>query len=398
MKRRGWIIVGAIVVAIIVAAFGVYRYFWYSGPVPKSEIDPPYDLSGFEAQLEGFLEAYHDPAYPFDPSDLRGHFSIDAGGETDLYGSTDVAYILWITGQLRERTTVAGRAEWAALINSFQNPDSGLYDRGNDSGESTTHATAFATAALRLLGHSPAVPHRWAEERFADRSSIEAWLDEFGWNQIWSGSHEAGAVAAVLDAPGGISLPVGWQREVIDALEDRIDPRTGYWKNGVLDVVLRRPNTIDLGGAAHFWWLYDRIGVAIPYPEKAIRGILRTQKRSGIWGTRLFNAPIPQGIDFDAINGYRLAYSALSTVERSAGSGAELRESIIDSVYRYARAVDMHLSTSGSMQELYHSTHKLVGLLNAIAETNALCEQLGIAPVFETEGEWRSALEVVTWQ
>ncbi len=393
MKRWMWVTL-LIVGLLAVAGGAVYGYYWYSGPVPRDvPIAESYDLSGFEAELEEFLRLYHDPEVPFDPVDLKGHFSIDAGGETDLYGTADIAYVLWITDQLEERTSAAGRAEWASVINRFQNPETGLFDRGNDSGESTMHATAFATAALALLGHSPATPHFWAEELFADREAIDAWLDGFGWNQIWSGSHEAGAIAAILDAPGGIDLPTDWEEVAIQALEDRIDPATGYWKNGVMDVVLRRPNTIDLGGAAHFWWLYDHMDLEIPYPALAIEGILRTQKPSGIWGTRLFNAPIPQGIDFDAMNGYLLAWRVLSQSERE-----EYLPRIEESVNRYARAVYMHLSPAGAMQDLYHSTHKLVGLMNAIAETNELSDALGIPRTFQTEREWRSALRAVAWQ
>jgi hypothetical protein len=393
MKRL--VLITAVVVVVLVAAgLAVYSWYWYSGPIPRNcAPGAVYDLRGFEAQLDGFLARYADPGVAQDPTDLRGAFSIDAGGSTDLYGATDVAYVLWISDQLDDRTTAEGREEWAGVINGFQNPATGLFDRGNDSGESVTHATAFATAALRLLGQYPAQAHLWAEERFASRVTTEAWLDTFGWNQIWSGSHEVGAIAAVLDAPEGIDLPSDWLEEAMAAVDGRIDERTGYWKNGILDGVFRRANTIDLGGAAHFWWIYNRVGRTIPYPRKAIVGILRTQKPSGIWGTRLFNAPIPQGIDFDAINGYRLAYRALSPTERM-----EVRDEIIESVDRYACAVALHLTPDGALLDLYHSTHKLVGLMNALAETNALCDDLGIPRRFLFEGEWRPALDVVTWQ
>lgn len=166
-----------------------------------------------------------------------------------------------------------------------------------------------------------------------------------------------------------------------------------YGVAGVLDIVFRRANTIDLGGAAHFWWLYEHMDLSIPYPERAISGILRTQKRSGIWGTRLFNAPIPQGIDFDAINEHRLAYKALSPQAQE-----RVRPAITESVDRYAQAVHLHLSPEGSMLGLYHTTHKLVGLLNAVAETNALCDDLGIERRFVTRRERRPALDVVAWQ
>lgn len=103
--------------------------------------------------------------------------------------------------------------------------------------------------------------------------------------------------------------------------------------------------------------------------------------------------PIPQGIDFDAVNGYRLACEALSAEGRG-----RARDRIVATLEQYGCAVAMHLSPDDSMSELYHSTDKLVGLFNAIAESNAVLQQLEGRDLFLLEGEWRSKLYVVAWQ
>ncbi|MEM9489528.1 MAG: hypothetical protein AAGC55_10315, partial [Myxococcota bacterium] len=228
------------------------RYYLHSGPYVQDQCTPSdvYDLRGFAAQLDNYLKSYYDAKYPYDPQDIRGHFSIMPGGTTDLYGSADAVYILWITDQLEERTTAEGRAEWIAVLQSFQDPDTGLFDREIVSGESVTHATAFATAALRLLDAQPKYPHRWAEKLFRDRAAIDAWLDEFSWTEVWTGSHETGAMAAVIDSPTGVSISDGWEHQVLAAFTSRIDESTGFWKNGLFDAIFTSPTTVDLGGAA----------------------------------------------------------------------------------------------------------------------------------------------------
>jgi hypothetical protein len=393
MKIRKIIIISVLII-IILAPFFLYRYYMYSGPVPENcPPDEVYRLDLFYFQIDTYLKRFHSGQHDFNPKDIRGHFSITPNKETDLYGSSDMAYILWILDEIDERTTPEGRAEWAAVIQRFQNPQTGRFDRGNLSGESTTHATAFATGALVLLGSRPRYPHRWAESIFNSPESIERWLDSFYWHEVWSGSHEAGAAAALLDAPQGVSVPPAWKEWVLQAFSKRVDERTGFWKEGIADCILRDATTIDLGGAAHFWWIYMRLKQPIPYPEKVIDNILSLQKESGIWGTRLFNGALPQGIDFDAINGLRLAYRALPPEIRE-----QKRERIVAALNRYACIAHYHLNAPGSVNRLFTKTHKMVGTLNALAELNLFYEELTGRQKIITPRQWRSVMSKITWQ
>jgi hypothetical protein len=304
-----------------------------------------------------------------------------------------MVFVLWILGELESRTTDAGRREWVSILQSFQDPRTGRFEPGGVAAESTMHATAFATAALKLLGSRPRHPHAWAEPLFAEPETIRRWVDSFNWNQIWSGSHELGAAAAVIDAPRGVDLPEKWGDWTLDVSTEKLDHRTGFWKNGVLDRVWRRPTTIDLGGAAHFWWIYHHLGRPIPYPEKVVPSILALQRESGLWGTRLFNGAYPQGIDFDALNGLRLAWLQLSEEARSAQRGQ-----ILEALDRYACAADAHLNGEGSVERLFRTSHKLVGTLNALAELDLLHRTLTGASKLETPRPLRSALTEVAWQ
>lgn len=384
------------VIVLAVSLFGIVEYYFYEGPeISKSDCTSgaPWDMTVFASELNGFIRKFHDPAHLYDPTKLSGRFSIQENGATDLYGSCDLVFILWITGELENKTTDQSKGEWAELIHSFQDPESGLFSRNIVAGESVTHATAFATAALRLLGSAPITPHYWAEELFRSPDAINSWLDTFYWDQIWTGSHEIGKVAAFIDFHNGINIPETWQEWIISALDARIDPVTGFWKNGILDPVLKSPTTVDLGGAAHFWWIYRHLGKPIPYSEKVINGIIDLQKDSGLWGNRIFNGAFPQGIDFDAVNGLRYAYQSLPTEAQS-----KVKNDIVDSLETYACAVNRFLNQPGAIHQYYRSSHKLVGTLNAMAETNQFYQELTGNPVFRLPKHWRSTLDVITWQ
>jgi len=393
MKKILYILT-AIIVVVTVGFYAAAKYYLYSGPYVLDQCNPSetYTLDVFYSELDEYIKSFHDPNFKYNLKDVRGHFSITPGGSTDLYGACDMVYVFWILDELEERTTAEGRAHWANLIRSYQDPETGRFDRGNLSGESSTHATAFATAALKLLGSSPKYPHTWAEDIFSTPEQVDAWLDSFSWNEVWTGSHEAGAAAAVIDAPGGIDLPDNWDEMVLTAFTRRVDPRTGFWKNGILDPVLQEPTTVDLGGAAHFWWIYDHPGKSIPYPEKVIPGILELQRETGLWGARVFNGAFPQGIDFDAVNGMRIAWKSVSPQFRR-----ENRGDIISALDRYACAAHYHLNHEGALEK-YRKVHKIVGTLNTIAEVNMLYRELTGKERILTKKRWRSSLATVCWQ
>ncbi len=355
----------------------------------------PVDLAPFAEgalALLGRFQAGAEARAPLGRA-LQGAFSSRPGAAPDLYGACDAAFALWILGELDARSDADGRRAWAARIAAFQDPDRGWFDRSLLPGHGVPHATAFATAALRLLGEAPDHPLRYAEVLFADRAAVDAWLEGFRWGQIWTGSHAAGAAAAVLDAPRGVVLPEDWTRQLLAALSERVDPRTGFWKRAPHDRLWRRPTAVDLGGAAHFWWLYDRLGQPVPHPERVIDGILGLQRRSGLWGSRVFGGAFPHGLDLDALHGLRVAWRAAD-----AGFRASCHSRLLAGLARYAAAADRLLNPPGAVERWFRGPHKLVGTLNALAELDALFRELGGDSPLVTPRPWRSTLRVVTWQ
>ncbi len=121
--------------------------------------------------------------------------------------------------------------------------------------------------------------------------------------------------------------------------------------------------------------------------------VLALQRKTGLWGTRLFNGAYPQGIDFDALSGLRLAWLQLSDEARTVR-----RDQIVAALDRYSCAADAHLNRAGSVERLFRTPHRLVGALNALAELDLLHRTLTGAPKLETSRPLRSALTEVAWQ
>ncbi len=388
-----------ILAATIACVLGVLlfaRWALHAGPEVAdhcAEARAPLALPRLPDDVARLIERHRDPAEPFDPRDLRGAFVSTPGGATDLYASAAAVHLLWITDALDAHTTTEGRRAWVARLQGFQDPATGRFDRGDLLGHHPFHATGFAVAALRLLGAAPAHPLRFVEAVLGSPAAIERWLDGLGWSQVWTGSHELGAAAAALDWPDGTALPMGWRDWLLAALDRRLDPRTGFWKQAWHDRIVRRPTTIDLGGAAHFWWIYQHSGRPIPEPRKVIDGILGLQRASGLWGARIFNGAYPQGIDFDALNGLRLAWAAASPELRRARQSP-----MVQALERYACAATDHLGPEGAVLERYATLHKFVGTANALAELNLLHEELTGRPAIATPVSLRSVLDIVAWQ
>ena len=94
---------------------------------------PMFDFWQFEVELMGKWVASMRSGeggpgeYSWLPARLR-----KPGQSTSIYGTTDVAYAMFATGQLSELSlselSLADRVAWATIINGFQNASTGWYD------------------------------------------------------------------------------------------------------------------------------------------------------------------------------------------------------------------------------------------------------------------------------
>jgi len=349
-----------------------------------------YEFSGFYEQLEAYLERYHDPCFAYDSRDLRGRFSYQPGKAYDLYGSTDAVYLLWTIGELEERTTEESRREWAGLIQSYQDPESGWFDRGNETLHFKSHATAYATGALVLLGYSPLHPFRWSDRMTKSEEDMKKWIGQIWWDVIWVGSHEGGGVAAALAMTG--QAPKEWYDWYLDWLDREVNPETGMWQRAFYNVIIKKPNMVDLGGAAHFWWIYQEKARPIPYPRQVIDTCLDLQLESGLWDKKPRKGDFPYCINCDAVNGINAAYFHLLT------SGQEYRTEDIARAYdKYLGRCREVLCAPGTVENLYTNSHDLPGALIGIAEADLFFRKTTGESRIKTKKTWRSVLEVICW-
>jgi hypothetical protein len=341
---------------------------------------------------------------------ISGDFSLYRDAPSyDLYGTVDGAYVLHTTNRLTNRTDRASRQEWASRILACQAED-GWFSRRNLRGHPREHATAYAIGALRLLEVEPDEHYvdmikpltsllpiltdhdafrRWIE-RLGFRFSVSSLLQKnLGWHCVWGGSHLGGGVAAavgmarsLLDRwwPGQVDVDE-WFTWYFDWLDVRANSNTGYWQRAFWNLVYRKPTMIDLGGAVHFFWVYESLDRPFPYPEETIQSTLQLQRPDGLY------ADHPFCIDLDADFCLIRSYLQLSEERQET-----YRESVYRSVEDNFEAVISRL-TERPLSQIYSDSHGLPGALAALVE----CTKL---PGFKYAGalsSWQHPLDRVWW-
>ena len=161
-----------------------------------------------------------------------GEFSMRPGHPTSLYGSADMLMSDFILGRLNiTAPSATSLLQWADTINSFQLSDSGIFTvqsfeyhfPGRDS--DYEHQTAFAAAALRLVGHTPRYRLTKMQGVAANTTGWDNFLafdKKFWWSRV------SGTLAA-LATTGDKSMSGEFARYCFDWLDERAQNASGYW-------------------------------------------------------------------------------------------------------------------------------------------------------------------------
>jgi hypothetical protein len=208
-------------------------------------------------------------------------------GEVTLYSSVFAAMTLHYTGAL-ERFSALEKQEWAEYINSFQDPETGVYRApeifegeikggGHSEEHLALHLAAHILPALSLLGSAPKHELVFAK-KFLDIDRLQTWLSERDWSEAWLEGNNllfVGQLLAYLDELGvegsGAALDVFMQW-----LDDQVDPATGLWgTDGFCD----KYNAIY--GGYHQLLLYYYLHRSIISPTKLIDTALSIQHIDG---------------------------------------------------------------------------------------------------------------------
>jgi len=317
--------------------------------------DAKYNIDSFLQQLPAYMAK-------FKTANGAGEFSYLPGGrKPDLYGTTDMVYLLYSLDML-DTLSDKDKQNWAALIQSFQNEKTGWFG-GNVTMHGKEHALAYAVGALKLLGAKPAHPFSF-RNKYETAENIERMFETTPWDAIWSGSHIASGIASAFINTG--IADVNWLSSYFSWLNREADPATGFWmrkNNG------SRKNTAtnnELGGAFHFYFIYTFTGQPLPFPEKIIDSTLPLQQPNG-----LYDGNIPYCIDLDGVFALIHAYKQ---------THAYRRKDVEASLEKTLAAITERINNPAFLNNSYRDSHKLVGAIVALAEIQSFAPDLLSTP------------------
>lgn len=344
------------------------------------------------------------------PALLAGDFSLYPNASAaDLYGMVDMVYTLFTLGELPYVTDRASRAVWADKILACQDAD-GWFTLRNLRGHSREHATAYAIGALRLLALesgedylSRLKPLVAIRPLLTDRTTFERWLNvldfrfsprsilqkKLGWHYIWRGSHVGGGIPAAIGMvrqqveqwwPGQVDV-AQWFEWYFEWLDAQANPTTGYWQRAFWNLFYRQPTLIDMGGAVHFFWIYDALGRPFPYPETVVKATLSLQRADGLYKDH------PFCIDLDGNFCTIRAYLQLPEAQQ-----VYYQEQVYHSAEKNFEAIIQALTTM-PLTTIYKDSHGLPGALAALVE----CTILPGFKYGELLVNWRHPLDKVWW-
>ena len=192
--------------------------------------------------------------------------------EPELYGVADMACILYSLGLLRP--TDQERAEWAAAFQIFQNPETGWLVEKTPTHD-PLHNTAFALAAMQLLDLAP----QHAVKMRPEHADIRKFLGALDWRTaVYTESHKGAGVGAIYALVAALGTKA-WFDDYFAVCDGLFDPNNGLMGRD-------KPPGGDadqVGGTFHYSFLYNHFNRHLPFPEKRIDAVLRTQQPDGYW-------------------------------------------------------------------------------------------------------------------
>lgn len=220
-----------------------------------------------------------------------------------LYASAYAAMTRHLYGDLQglgERE----RREWIGYLQSHQDEDGLFRDpaihnqqmyEGDPEWCGRRHLSCHVVAALSCLGVVAEKPQRWLGP-FCEPGGIEGWLESRDWEeQPDLVGNEVLNVGALLqyarDFQGHPHAGDTVQRLLVWLSSHHLNPETGLW--GGLDILDPLNLSRSVQAAYHFWPLYFHDHQPIPYLERAIDTLLRTQNPRGGFGWGVHNQDNP---------------------------------------------------------------------------------------------------------
>ena len=281
-----------------------------------------------------------------------GDFSYAPAGKPCLYGTTDILFCRAVMNRLE--LTETQKDEWSDTVNSFQDSSTTWYRKVYTHNHFKEHTTAYAVAALHLIGRKPTHEFNWRKRLLSSRDEMERWYNKIPWSIIWPASHIVSGIPAIMAMLGnGSDDFFDWY---FNRLDRDADPQTGFWKKGLVHRlgIIKRSTKHEMGGAFHMYFVYEYMARKWLYPEKVIDETLKLQHANGLW-----DKDVTYCIDLDGV------YSLLRSSRNACGYRAD---DVKNSCLRYLDAAEWILNDRRFFFSRYSNTHLLPGALAAIAE------------------------------
>ena len=339
----------------------------------------PYDLTHFEKELwPNWVGLFltndsRTGAYSWLPRSMRK----PGQDGPSLYGTTDMVYASFAVGTLQQ-LSLNQRAEWAAIINSFQNRSTGWYEpyewEDQNKANWPWHPTGAALEALDLLDCPTCIPRYPMSAESALLDNAAGWGPFMDINiatskNIWGGSQQAQGLFALMrsarpaDAVGRYGNFTQWYFDYLNNHSSRI---SGYWAGDTADL------TDQLGGAFHIYKAYSCSGEKWPHPDKVVDTTLSLQNKStGMWrtGDGGQNPGLSFCLDLDGI------YSLTRSAQLAQGVVTTRRQEpyrwddVKQACSRYVKTAHAQLSDPANVLGGWaKNSHLMHGALFAVAE------------------------------
>lgn len=327
--------------------------------------------------------------------------STTRGKYVDLFGSLDAVYILAIIGRLHSLTTPASRTAWQQVIRSFQSED-GWFHAGDAQRHGRVHATAYALGGLALLDEAGAQSSYSELAALRVDPQLEArylrsWytLSLVERLHFWRGSHQVAGLAAIVgqlrDAGyeskfSSTTDPNEWLALWSQQAMSSVDEGCGLWllaptwaRTG-FDSLYRLRHSPDygyIGGAAHIYWILEKLGLQFPQGERLARWILDRTSTNEICEKE------PYCLDFD--RNFLLARGM------SGSAGTPIYADVCQFLDETRGAILSFYSTR-DVESWNPNSHKLPGALAAVAEVDRI-----LTDQSRLDRGWRDVFETVWW-
>lgn len=291
----------------------------------------------------------------------------DESGKRELglnpYGCADAANILYMIGDFPSEAEE--RMHWIKTLQSFQNPETGLFEEAT---HHSFHTTAHCIGALELFEAKPLHSLK-AMEPYLEKNALETFLSSLRWAEDpWIASHQGAGIYAAMVLTGEADSE--WEEWYFKWLSEEMDPISGFWRKGMVHPILKgdsftgvrtTPSVFPhLAASFHYLFNHEYAHWPIPFPESMIDSCLSIYEKQE-WST------LGRSITFAEID---WIYCLNRAVRQS---GYRFKESRV-AIYSFAESyIDYINSLDFQKHDGFNDMHTLFGCICALAELqNAL--------------------------